>query len=179
MCEKRNSFELLFAAEAYGLRRFLRSKNLSDFDAEDIAQDSWLRLGFERAATLENPVGYLRRIAANLTIDEHRRRARRRLAPVEIDALLDIPDDAAGPEKTVIAKDETLHLRRILQELPARQREILVASRLQGELYKDIAARYGITTRTVENEVRRALDYCADRLREQADTFGSHRSGSS
>lgn len=165
MGTKTDGLTALYAAETPNLLRLLSRRTSNRAEAEDIAQESWIRLGSERAATLDRPVRYLRRIAFNLAIDEQRKSARQRLSPVEIDALLDVPDDAAGPEEITVMRGEIAALQRILDELPERQKDILIAARLHDEPYKAIAARYGVTTRTVENEIRRALDYCLQKMK--------------
>ncbi|MEM8761416.1 MAG: sigma factor-like helix-turn-helix DNA-binding protein, partial [Pseudomonadota bacterium] len=80
------------------------------------------------------------------------------------DALLDVADESPTAERSVIARDEMRVVTAAILELPRRRRDIFIAARLTGERYASIAVRYGITTRTVENEVRRALDHCAARL---------------
>lgn len=170
MGTRTDSFASLYEAETPSLLRFLSPRTLNHAEAEDVAQESWLRLGSERAATLDRPIQYLRRIASNLAIDENRKNARQRLSPLDIEALLEVPDEVPGPEEIVVARGEIAGLQRILDELPERQKAILIAARVDDEPYKSIAARYNVTTRTVENEIRRALDYCIQRVHDDSAT---------
>ncbi|HBO0460127.1 TPA: RNA polymerase sigma factor VreI, partial [Pseudomonas aeruginosa] len=60
-----------------------------------------------------------------------------------------------------------------LCELPARRRQILIASRLEETPHAEISRRFGISTRTVEKELKAALWFCAERLeRKVIQRFG-------
>lgn len=131
--------------------------------AEDLLHEVWLRFRGRSSADIRSPGAYLSRIADNLAADEARRQARR-LQASEVNDLLDLRDDAPTAEQSIIARDEIRAVVAAISELPERQRAIFIAARLRGERYASIAARHSITTRTVENEVRRVLDHCAARL---------------
>jgi RNA polymerase sigma-70 factor (ECF subfamily) len=49
--------------------------------------------------------------------------------------------------------------------LPPRQREILLAARIEGELNQEIATRLGVSLRLVEKELSAALRYCSESMR--------------
>lgn len=153
----------VFLCEMAWLKRRLRYRTGSAELAEDLLHDVWVRLTVRSSTPLAAPRAYLTRIADNLAVDEARRHARR-LCPAEADALLDVADESPTAERSVIARDEMRVVTAAILELPRRRRDIFIAARLSGERYASIAARYGVTTRTVENEVRRALDHCAARL---------------
>lgn len=152
-----------FVEQLPRLRRRLARRTGSIEMAEDLAHDAWLRLERNAAAALQAPGPYLHRTAENLVIDEARRRSRR-LGTVEIADIMSVPADLPEPERAVIARDELRTVLAAIAELPERRRAVFIAARLRGERYSIIAARHGITTRTVENDVRRALDHCAARL---------------
>ena len=54
-----------------------------------------------------------------------------------------------------------------IEELPRRQRSILISARLHDRSVRDIAADMGVSRRLVETELKRALEFCADRLQRQ------------
>jgi DNA-directed RNA polymerase specialized sigma24 family protein len=90
----------LFTAQRGALARFLARRVGNIHTAEDLVQDTWLKLaGGTAPAGVANPQAYLFRIAANLAIDHNRAEARRRLTPAEIDALLEIP--SASPTRLI------------------------------------------------------------------------------
>jgi RNA polymerase sigma factor (sigma-70 family) len=134
--------------------------------ADDIMQDMYLRLSARAgAAAIDDTRAYLFRTAANLTIDYQRVQGRRLLSSADVDRLLEVADDRPDPEAELMARSDLRMLVRAVDELPERQRAIFRLSRLQRMPHPDIARRFGVTTRTVENEIRRALAHCAARLK--------------
>ena len=104
------------------------------------------------------------RMAVNVAVDQQRVE-NRRLTVAEAEVLLAIADPAPGPEQIAAGRAELDALTRAMGELPARQRDILLAVRLEGLPQNDIAERMGVSLRTVERELRNAHEYCARRTR--------------
>jgi RNA polymerase sigma factor (sigma-70 family) len=132
--------------------------------AGDALQDAWLNIS--RVETLEgvrNPGNYIFGVAMNAARDRMREANTRHLDAAEIDGLLDIADDAPGPVRAVESRSDLRALQTILQELPPRQREILLAARLDGTPRAEIARRLGISLRLVEKELQYAQEYCLRR----------------
>jgi RNA polymerase sigma-70 factor (ECF subfamily) len=150
-----------FLTELPALSRLFRRATGSDLTAEDLSQDAWLRLASTQAAELKNPAAYLRRISSNLAVDFARRRSLRQLTVAEVDDILEMPDPTPGPEETLVAKDAMRNLMNALADLPERRRAILIAARLERVPHAKIAEYYGISTRTVEIELRKAIEHCA------------------
>jgi len=142
------------------LRGRLRSQDLAD----EALNETWLRLSKDGDVGLvRDAKAYLSRMAMNIAID--RRRSGARLASaVDIDTLLSLPDADPGPERTAMARLELAALERALAKLSPRRRAILAASRLEGRSCQEIAVQLGLSKRTVEMELRHALDHCADYL---------------
>lgn len=132
--------------------------------AADMLHDTWVRLdGRQDIGVVENADAYLLRMASNSAVDYWRRESRF-LSESEIDGLLDLNDPALGPADSAEGRSELEALYRILERMPARRREILLAVRLDGVPQKQLAARYGISLRMVELELQKAQLYCAGRM---------------
>jgi RNA polymerase sigma factor (sigma-70 family) len=132
--------------------------------ANDALQDTYVRL--ERAEVsgpVRSPAAYLFRMAFNLAMDQ-KRAEKRLLDRNEVHDLLNIADEAPGPAQIVEARLEAKALEKVIAELPARRRVILLAARLQGMPQREIARRLGVSLRLVEKELRRAQEYCAQKL---------------
>jgi RNA polymerase sigma factor (sigma-70 family) len=138
------------------------------FGSEELASESlhetWLRLYRAGSpASVESPPAYLLRIAANIARDRLRaenRRARRS----EVAAVLGIADPMPGPDRTAQARLELAALERAIRDLPERSRTILLASRLEGLTHQAIADRLGISKRTVQYELERAVETLEARI---------------
>lgn len=132
--------------------------------ATEVLHETWLRLDSTgEPDTLREPQSYLYRMMLNVAAD--RRRAEKRWASREdLEALQHADDDLLDPERIVAARSEIKALERVLGELPPLRRAIFVAATVEGQSYRLIAAHFGISLRTVEREMRRAVDHCSKRL---------------
>ncbi|NVO17720.1 MAG: RNA polymerase sigma factor [Rhodoplanes sp.] len=142
------------------LTRYLGSADL----ASDALHDTWLRLarGGE-LATVHNPDAYLYSMAINIASNSRRAESRRLTAP-EVDALLDIADEAPDAAQVLEAREDLDAIVTIIGELPLRQQAILLAARLEGVPRRELAARFGVSERFVQRELQQAHDHCATRL---------------
>lgn len=142
------------------LTRRLRSAEL----AEEALQDTFLRLACASdIGPVRSPQAYLFRMAFNLAINR-RIAENRRLSVAGTEALLDVVDETPDPARMVEARSEIEALKRALEELPARRREIFLASWVEEVPHDEIAARFGVSVRTIQIELRHALEHCALRL---------------
>jgi RNA polymerase sigma-70 factor (ECF subfamily) len=148
--------------------------------AEDALQEAYLRLQrMDNIGVVQHPRTYLFRIALNIAADR-RRSESRRLARSEVELLLRLEHDELDPERVAEGRSSIRTLVQALNELPPRRREILVAARLEGLDYPKIAARFGISTRYLERELKHALDHCREKLEiKLSQRFGPGRSGTS
>ena len=160
----RDGVRALFLAERPSLLRFFRRSTGSSAIADDLAQDAFLRLAAADFGALANPSAYLWRISANLVTDMNRGQERRTLTAAEVDDILEAPDPTPDPEARLIAKDAMERMITALAELPARRRHILLASRLESVPHRTLAERYAVSTRTIEIEIRKALEHCTRAL---------------
>lgn len=134
--------------------------------AGDAVQDAWLRLHHVGTVDrIRNPANYLFRVALNIARDR-RMSERRHLSSTEIDQLINMADANPGPEAVIEARSELQLVEKLLAELPPRQRDILVAARLDGLPRREIADRLGISLSLVEKELKLAHEYCLTRRNE-------------
>ena len=137
--------------------------------ASDALQETWLRLESMPGNTaVRNPDAYLLQMAVNVATDQYRRE-HRKLNDADIDALFDVEDELADPERIVAARSEIAALETALRQLTPRQREILLAAHIDGQLNREIAARLDISLSLVEKELRHALRHCQQYVGAPAD----------
>ncbi len=147
----------LYQDYAPALRRFAR-RRVGMQESEDMVQDIYLHaLQRVDVATLDSPRAYLFRIAANLSVDAMRRdRIRSRYAE---EAARDADQAERSNSGDAIATlMEFQKLRAALERLPPLYREILLLKRLEHLTSAEIAARVGVSVRTVERHLARAND---------------------
>ncbi|MGO4152585.1 RNA polymerase sigma factor [Cupriavidus sp. YAF13] len=133
----------------------------SDDLAGDALHDTYLRLQRqENRGPILSPSAYLLRMAVNIAVDIQRRQSRN-LSTDDVEALMDLSDPAPGPAQVVEDRAELEALSRIMARLPARRRQVLLLVRWEGLSQKEVAERLGVSIRTVENELKRAHDFCA------------------
>jgi len=128
--------------------------------AEDMAQEaflrSWVNLSsFHPQSSLRN---WLYRIAVNATLDVLRRRSENTL---EDEAARMYPDQADGPETTLIEKERVALLQQAMRSLPEAARSVLVLREYGGLSYQEIASVLDIPVGTVMSR----LNYARNRLR--------------
>ncbi|MDP1875188.1 RNA polymerase sigma factor [Phenylobacterium sp.] len=152
------ALEALYRRYASWLRRALRRRFGSEA-ADDLVQDTYLKLAQSRQAErIEHPKALLYRIAVNTGVDQLRysqRRSSGGLAMASTD-----PQEGAG-------QDELLILKEVVLGLPLILREVFILSRFAGLTYGEIAQRLGISVKTVEWRMSRAIALCMARLEER------------
>jgi RNA polymerase sigma factor (sigma-70 family) len=157
------------------LASFIRRRVPNPQDAEDLLQDVFYE--FVRAYRLPEPIeqagAWLYRVARNRIIDRFRKHKDERLlnatdqpdsaGEFSLDMALPSPDD--GPE-ALAARNLILNsLEEALLELPPEQREVFVAHELDGESFKDMAGRSGLSINTLLARKRYAVLHLRARLR--------------
>lgn len=147
------------------LRAYLRKKfpNLSDVD--DVVQESYLRLLRARVGgSLRSARGFLFTAARNTALDVFRRRRTAAVEDiVEIDQL-PVLEDRDGVVETVSREQELDLLAEAIESLPPRCRQVLKLRKIYGLSHKEIAARLGISERTVNVQVGQGVRRCAEYL---------------
>jgi RNA polymerase sigma-70 factor (ECF subfamily) len=144
---------------------------LHDFEmVEDVLQDTFCQV-FERAPSVTdsfNVSAWVHRIAANLCIDELRRRARRSAVHVSADAagpaMLQVIDaDRSGRPDEALELDVTRRLvRAAILSLPERQRDVLILRDVSGCSEAVTARRLGISSGSVQGLLHRAREAFKD-----------------
>ncbi len=156
--------ELAYLQTQPSLLAYFRAKLGCAEEAADLAQETWLRLmRIARPDTLANPRAYIFRIAENLVIDQLRKRLSHP-APAR-----DIAEDAwvcpaPRPEAQAQARQQFQLLERAIEELPPKCRAVFLLHRIEGLTYSQIAARQGVSVKTVEKQMLKALNHCRERL---------------
>lgn len=131
-------------------------------DAEDVVQEVLLGVWRHRERIdFDDPAPYLVRAVRNRVLSRRRQRGTEwrwlRLHPHQ---------PSSTPPATRLEHDELLRdFDAAVRALPERRREIFVLHRVNGLSYAQIASVLGISVKTVENQMGRALDRLRKALR--------------
>ncbi len=147
------------------LLRYLRDLLVRREDAEDVAQETYVRL--VRAGSIEQSELHVRafmfKAATNLAYDRFRQRRSR--GQHDDGALAALADETPAPERIVALAQAVAIVERTLLALTPRCRQVFLLRTSHEHSYEEIAQRLGVSKRTVEREMQTALDACQRELR--------------
>ena len=145
-----------------GLHRFLMRRLRSTQNAQDLAQETYLRLlRMDDCELVRKPQAYLYRIAANL-VYEFKMRERNEPIAFDSEAFERAAESAEAPP--IADADERLSLARqlesVLAQLPPLYRAVFVLRKREGMSYPEIARALDISVHTVKKYLARAVAHC-------------------
>ena len=155
--QNRDSLKRLYeqtSAKLYGIcLRLLREEG----EAQDALQDVYLVVWRKAALfdeTRASPITWLATIARNRAID----RLRSRRVPAEnIESVPDFPDESPSSLEVLEQAEDALRLRRCLDQLEERAREMILSAFFEGATYPELAEREGVPLPTMKSWIRRGL----------------------
>ncbi|WP_433533174.1 SigE family RNA polymerase sigma factor [Micromonospora sp. CA-263727] len=152
-----SGFEPFVRESGAGLLRFAHVLTLDRAAAEDLTQETLIRVGlaWSRLRKDGNPVGYAQRTMVNVFLNERRRR---RAIPVER-----VPE-SAWEDAGLAAVDSTAVIRQILGSLPPKQRAAIAMRYLADLPDQQIGELLGCTAATVRSQMSRGLSTLRARL---------------
>jgi len=155
----RSAVHDLYSSHSTWLRGWLRKRLDSHSDAADLVQDTFVRvIKARQVMDIRQPRQYLSTVAKGLVIDLFRRRA---LERSYLEALAALPEDVYPSQETQAIVLETLmEIDRMLDSLGDKVRQTFILSQFEGLSYPKIAERQGISLRTVNNHMAKAIEHC-------------------
>jgi len=165
------AFEKLVQRHQTRLIGYLRGLTNTESDAEDLAQDAFLRAyrslqGFRGTSSFRT---WLYQIATN--VFRNWLEKRRNQAPVNAGSIdappprMDEPVEPMGEENPEARHVQRDAIDRALAELPADQREAVLLRDVEGFEYREIAEQLGVPLGTVESRIFRGRARLKELLR--------------
>lgn len=144
------AFEAFVRETGPGLLRFGHVLTLDRAAAEDLAQETYIRVGlaWSRVRLDGNPVGYAQRTMVNLFLNGRRRRWD---IPVER-----LPEHGREDQR-LAAVGESAEIRQLLSRLPPKQRAAIALRFLVGMSDDEIGDLLACTPQTVRSQISRGL----------------------
>lgn len=166
LAARRALIEALFMRYRRSLLWYLSGLVRSPSEAEDVAQEAFLRL--LGAAQLETDPhrarNYLFATATNVVRDNYRRRtARAERAHIAVDDL-QLEGDDPQPERIVDGERGKNIVDSALRDLQPRPREAFLLYVQEEMTYERIALKLGVSKKTIERDIALTLALCRERL---------------
>ncbi|WP_159520424.1 RNA polymerase sigma factor [Sunxiuqinia indica] len=162
-----DAFEMLF--KRYGQKLFMFSLSyLKEADqAEEIVQEVFLKVWTNRFSlkTGTSFQSYLFTIAFNSIKKSFNRKAKENQFRLELVDQLDDGRDCVEYENNfqlVLTK-----LDGFISEMPERRKEVFIRRKQHGIPVKQIAEEFGVSAKTVENQITEAMKYLKKRFEEE------------
>ncbi len=147
------------------LMQYLRHNWRDPSEVEDLRQEVYIRVCQAAKKEFPHPAkAFVFTTARNLLIDRARKS---NVVPIEAVSDLDslgIAMDAPGPDRCAIARDELRKLQDALDQLPPRQREVMILGRIEGLTGREIAERLGLAETTVSEHLAKGMHALTDIL---------------
>jgi RNA polymerase sigma-70 factor (ECF subfamily) len=155
-------FDEIFRAHYAGLVGFAESILRDRADAEDTAQEVLLELWRRRSnIVLETSLrAYLFQSTRNRALN----RIRHQRVVDRLDPEVAKPSPSPRPDRELAEREMAVLVKQAIAELPDRCREVFLLSREQGLRYAEIATALGISIKTVEAQMGKALRLLRERL---------------
>lgn len=151
------------------LRQFIARRGASDEDAADILQDVYVRISrLGNLLQIQNLRAFLYATALNLVRDHKRRQQTRSIVVRVEDGAMDAIAAVGTPESISCARQRLRLMEEALASLPQAWRQALILHRFHDMTYDDIAQTLGVTTRSVQTYIARALEHIDRSLRHPA-----------
>lgn len=137
-------------------------------EVDDVVQESYLRIWKARAGQpLESAKAFLFKVARHVALDLLRRN---HASPIEsvgdLDAL-SVIEGRPGVAESVSMDEKVRLLVQGLATLPPRGREVMMLRKFKGFSQKEVAAKLGISEKTVDEHVYRGMKRLGAYLRER------------
>lgn len=153
------TLETLYREHHRWLTHWIARKLQYGFDADDIAQDTFLRIiNGQCLSQIREPKAFLSTVARRVMIDLFRRHA---LERAYLDMLAHMPEEFAPSQEVREAQIELLQLLdRMLLGLSTKVREAFLLSQLEQLPQVEIAQRLAVSVSSVKKYLAKAMEHC-------------------
>lgn len=158
------AFETLFQNKRLQLLKFITVYTKSVEVAEELTQEVFVRLwnARENIDVSKNGTSYLYTIAKNLSLNYLR--AQTKEATLKNELWQRSKRFNSTPEEHIVFKEYMTIFNTILEELPQKKRMIYTMSKQDGKSHDEIAAKLGLSKKTVKNNLSQTLRLIRNRL---------------
>jgi RNA polymerase sigma factor (sigma-70 family) len=135
-------------------------------EAEDMAQDVFIRLARAERVDVRSAEAYIFQIAINLLRDRARKEKHRSDYRGDLAADDELGVDSLDPSRIIAGEQSLAVLSNAIRDLPQLTRTIFICHRLENLTRPQIAAAYQLSESAVDRHLTKALAFLIARLRE-------------
>ncbi|MGV8093955.1 MAG: RNA polymerase sigma factor [Mangrovibacterium sp.] len=159
------AFEILFEKYHRRLYGFLYSLLKSTEDAEEIVQDTFVKIWEKRHRFREEYTfeSFLFKIAKNSFLNHNRKKINTRIFHEQYDLMFDLKQNTT--EDYLLFKETQEIIDSIINEMPPKQREVFILQKVEGLSRKEIAEKLGISVITVDSHLLKANAHLKENLK--------------
>ncbi|WP_417542207.1 sigma-70 family RNA polymerase sigma factor [Methylophaga thalassica] len=152
------SIESLYKEHQSWIFTWLYKRLNCQYQAEDLTQDTFLRVVKGNESEIREPRAYLTTIAKGILSNWYQRQS---LEQAYLDALQQLPEHEIPSEENRYLILETLHeIDTVLDSLPAHIKQVFLLSQIEGLKYQAIATQMGLSLITVKRYMKKAFTHC-------------------
>ncbi len=161
--------EELFHSYHHSLVSYLRRLMKCSHFAEEIAQDTYLRLRAKgpTTSTINHPRAYLFRTAHNLAMDQLAKQSTEWKHRSSSEISVDIPSATPQPDTITESRERLQRMANALNELPESCRQAFVLNKIHQMTHAEIAQKLNVSQSMVEKHLMRALAHCRAKLQNE------------
>lgn len=139
-------------------------------EPDDVAQAVFLQLAAQsQLDAIQNPRSFLLKSAQNVVLGYHRKHARRKHQPNDLERVAQKLASDIDPEQVATGEQRLGMLLNFIVQLPADKRQMIVLSRFHGMSCEAIGQLQGVSAEAVQKQIERILKDCLAKLRIRED----------
>ena|SRR5690348_15017578 len=146
----------LYTHSHRALRRYVRRMVTSYDTADEVVQEAFFRT-YQNVGRIDTPRAFLFTTARNLAASARRTQQSRKTEVLGDLESLGVESSEKCPEEQALAEEELRLLQQAVARLPPQCGAVFSLRIFHSCSYKEIAERLGITPKTVENHIARAV----------------------
>lgn len=145
---------------------------LNPAEAEDVVQDTLIKVWDKRDQwnEIDSIEAFSLVICRNLALDKNKRKGHDNLS-IEEETNIEPVASASNPLEQTLQNDRIEQVRRLINELPEKQRSCIQLRDFEGKSYKEVAEVLGISEEQVKVNIFRARQTIKQRF-EKLDQYG-------
>ena len=164
--EDKKAFKTLYNLYHDKLFNYINSYTNSKPLTQDIIQDTFIKVWNSRESFdfKQSIGGYLYRMAYHTFVDDYRKK---QLNFKLLDTLVYKKMNELIEEDVEEKSQKIKKIKKAIEELPPRCKEIFIMSKYQGYKYSEISEELGISYKTVENQIGKAYSLIKNKVKDK------------